>query len=73
MTTIPEISAYLFWVMIVASIIYQLKDFDTPFSDSLNQHQINLKYCSSQKRGKFYGIAYVLSFLVIYFIFKYCL
>ena len=73
MTTITEISAYLFWSMIVASIAYQLKDFDTPFTVSLTQHQINLQYCSSKKRGQFYCIAYVLSFLVIYFIFKYCL
>ena len=72
MTTITEISAYLLWAMIIASIIYQLKNFDTPFSDSLTKHQINLQYCSAKKRGRFYGISYVLSFLVIYFIFRYC-
>ena len=70
MTTIIKISAYLLWAMIIASIAYKLKNFKTPFSDSLTPEQKKKMKQSSQERGQFYGMVYVLAFILLCVIYK---
>ena len=62
MTTITEISAYILWAMIITAIAYKLKNFDTPFGDSLTDYQRTLMRKSSSKRSKFYSMVFI-SFL----------
>ena len=47
-------STVVLWATVLASIVYSLRDFPTPFKDSLTPAQLEIKKASAQERRQFY-------------------
>jgi hypothetical protein len=61
-----EISAYVLWAVVLASVAYKFQTFPTPFGDSLSDTQKALVKDSSRKRMNFFVCAFIVSFAIIY-------
>ena len=73
---IPTVLAYLMLIYILSSIYYMImtKNIGTPFKDSLNDEQLEIKRAAVEKRrGIFYvGVAVATLLVLIFNPFKSC-
>jgi len=70
MVTVTELSAMVLWASILTSFAYKMQNFPTPFYDSLSQTQKMIMRQSGKVRMKFYSTAFIVSFIVAFFIFS---
>ena len=59
------VSTVLLWSWVLASVLYALRDFPSPFRDSLTPEQVRIKKESAKTRGSFFWCAFMMSLLVV--------
>ena len=59
------LSTVVLWSAVLASFLYSLQGFPTPFRDSLTAEQRAIKSESSRQRGGFFGCAFLVSLLLV--------
>jgi hypothetical protein len=66
MPSVTDLSAYALWALLIASLAYKLRGFDTPFGDSLTPEQRLLKDRSACQRRDFFVKALVAACVAIW-------